>query len=195
VPWIEPPADARERDGQESSPRRSAERRADDVAAAAPAPPRPAPDAGEGAPRTEAPAAHRSLLEQVVERLGDIRREGRHQIAMQLEPADLGTVHVEAVLQGGLASLEIRVELAHARDVLQQGLAQLRQSLSEQGIVPDRVTVHLGLDASGGNPSGRGFAGPDRPPFQGSRPGPSGAAADAPARGRSPSAAAFDFWV
>jgi hypothetical protein len=133
-------------------------------------------------------------VEQVVGRIGLIRREGRHEISLDLEPADLGAVRIEAVLEGRRLTLEIHAELHRSRDILEQALPQLRESLSQHGIVPDRVTVHVGLDASTGESADRGFAAFRRPALPGSLPAASGAAGSV-SRSRQPSPEGFDFWV
>jgi len=157
-------------------------------------PARPFPTAGEETTRTEALAAPRSIAEQVAGRIGLIRREGRHEILLQLEPPDLGAVRIEAVLEGRHLTLEIHAELARSRSILEQALPQLRESLSQQGIVPDRVTVHFGLEASTGESAGREFAAFRRPVFPESLP-VSPRNSGAVSGWREPSPVGFDFWV
>jgi hypothetical protein len=156
--------------------------------------PRPSPTAAEESTRTEAPSAPRSVLEQVVGRIGLIRREGRHEISLQLEPSDLGAVRIDAVLEGGHLTLEIRAQLDRSRHLLEQALPQLRQSLSQHGIVPGRVTVHLGLEASTRESPGREFTAFRRPVFPEPVSASSGNAGTV-GRWREPNPEEFDFWV
>jgi hypothetical protein len=160
-------------------------------AAAAHPPTAAAPE--EGAPPDPA-AVPRSVVEQVTERIGLIRREGRHEVSLRLEPPELGTVHIEAVLEGQHLTLQIRTELEPARAALEQALPQLKESLSQQGIVAGHVTVQLGLDASAREFPGQGFAEFRRPALEEPAPRPSGQTAR-PARWHEPSPQGFDLWV
>jgi flagellar hook-length control protein FliK len=113
----------------------------------------------ESATRTETPAvAPRTVVEQVTERVVFLRRDGRGEITLRLDPPDLGAVRIEAVMEGGRLRLEIRAEAEPARQALEASLPRLRESLAQQGIVADQVSVHLGLDSAprdftGGQPA------------------------------------------
>jgi hypothetical protein len=133
-------------------------------------------------------------MAQVIERLGALRREGQHQISLQLEPSELGTVHVDAVLRGREMTVQIRTELGHARDLLAQSVPQLRETLAQQGIVPTRVTVELGLGASSRDASGRGFSA-FRPPSSPGMPAAPGGDARGAKQGPTAALGAFDVWV
>jgi hypothetical protein len=179
--------------GRDAPRRRSREDTLDEASAAVSSASRLSAGAAEAA-RSEAPAAPRSVLAQVVERIGLLQRDGRHEISIQLEPAELGAVHVDAVLRGSQVRIQIRAELEHARDLLAQSLPQLRESLAQQGIVASRLTVELGLDVSSRDSSGREFTA-SRPPLSPDWPAaPPGRAADVARRGPA-SSGAFDFWV
>ena len=116
--------------------------------------------ASQAEPAVSARSAAEQIAEEVAERLGLIRRPGRHEISLELRPDDLGTVHLAARLEGRQLTLEIRAELAQSRDLLQQALPQLRELLVQQGIDAGRVTVHLGLDTAARDFSGQHFGAP-----------------------------------
>jgi len=166
--------------------------------AIAPPPARAGHAAGAASTRAEAAAPARSVAEQVAARISAIREPGRHEISLELRPPELGTVHVAARLEGRQVTLDIRAELGQARDLLQQALPALRESLEQQGIVAGRVTVHLGLDASPREFSGRDFDG-FRDGFRRARtgtPAASGVAGIAePGLGRASSAGRIDLRV
>jgi hypothetical protein len=150
--------------------------------------------APEESPRPDSAAAPRPVVEQVAERIALIRREGRHEVSLRLEPPGLGTVHIEAVLEGQHLTLQIRTELEPARAALEQALPQLRESLSQQGIAAGRVTVQLGLDASAREFPGQGFAGFHRPAPGEPAPRPA-SPPTRPARWHEPSPQGVDLWV
>jgi hypothetical protein len=175
-------------------PGASASEAGDDRAVAVAVPGQPVAAAEAEVSRAEPAVSARSVAEQIAERLGLIRRPGRHEIALELQPPDLGTVHVAARLEGRHLTLEIRAELAQARDLLQQALPQLRESLVQQGIVAGRISVHLGLDTSARDFSGQHFGAPRHFMLDEALPG-AVARAGAPVRRRQPGSGAFDFWV
>ena len=122
----------------------------------------PAPDSTDVSTRAASVAAPRAAVEQVAERVGLAHREGRDEVSFRLEPPELGAVRIQAVLEGQRLTLHIRTEHEAARVALEQSMPQLRESLSQQGIVAGRVTIELGLDTSARGFSGHDFAGSPR---------------------------------
>lgn len=106
---------------------------------------------GEHAPR---PAA--ALAEQVADRIRSLERPGRHELTVRLDPPDLGSVRIEARLDGNRLALRLVAEGEQARDALQQALPRLRDSLVEHGIVPTRLSVDLGGGGATSQQSPRG---------------------------------------
>lgn len=123
----------------------------------------PAPDPTDGSTRASSPAAPHTAVEQVAERVGLAHREGRGEVSFRLEPPELGAVRIQAVLEGQRLTLHIRTEHDAARAALEQSMPQLRESLSQQGIVAGRITIELGLDTSARGFAGQDFPGPPRP--------------------------------
>jgi hypothetical protein len=154
------------------------------------------------APRSAAPrdasgagsaAAADDVVRQLSSRLGTLPRAGRHELVLQLDPPSLGTVRIEATLDGGQLTLRIHAEDVAARDLLEQGLPRLRQALEREGSTAERVSVQLGLQSDGHPPShGAALARPvpptpmDQPPAS---PQPRRRGATATAR------AAIDLWI
>ena len=146
------------------------------------------------ASRTQAVPVERPVAEQVVERLGVITRDGRHQISLRLDPPELGAVRIDAVLHNRELTLHIRAELAPAREALEQALPWLRDSLAAQGLVGAHVTVDLGLDSAP-----RGFSREGSAAFEGALPSdpnerPRGSEG-APPGGEAARPALVDLWV
>jgi flagellar hook-length control protein FliK len=149
---------------------------------------------GGEASRTQAAPVETPVAEQVVERLGVITRDGRHQISLRLDPPELGAVRIDAVLHNRELTLHIRAELAPAREALEQALPWLRESLAAQGLVAAHVTVDLGLDSAP-----RGFSREGSAAFEGAlssepneRPRES---QGAPPGGEAARPALVDLWV
>ena len=150
--------------------------------------------ASQAEPGVSARSAAEQIAEEVAERLGLFRRPGLHEISLELRPANLGTVHLAARLEGRQLTLEIRAELAQSRDLLQQALPQLRELLVQQGIDAGRVTIHLGLDTAARDSSGQHFGAPRH--FMRDEALPGAVALDgAPVRRRQPGPGGFDFLV
>lgn len=89
----------------------------------------------------------RAVVDQVAQRVLLISRDGQHEVSMRLEPPELGAVRIDAVLTGRQLTLHIRAEQEPTRDLLEQALPRLRESLAQHGIATDRVTVQVGLDS------------------------------------------------
>jgi flagellar hook-length control protein FliK len=132
------------------------------------------------------------VVRQVVPRLAALPRTGRHEIVLRLDPPTLGTVRIEASLDGRELTLRIRAEDAGARELLEQGLPQLRRALEQEGISPGRVSVQLSLEADTRQPAhGAPFQRPALLEAAGPPP-----AAPAPRAARSVvSATGIDLWV
>jgi hypothetical protein len=101
------------------------------------------------------PLTPRVVVDQVVAHTARLEGDGRHAVHVRLEPPDLGAVRIDAVLDGRDLTLTIRTERESARELLADGLGELREALVDHGLVPDRVSVEL--DVAGG-----GYQAPDR---------------------------------
>jgi flagellar hook-length control protein FliK len=152
--------------------------------------------AGHGHATTEPTATGprpEALVRQLVPELAALRREGRHELVLRLDPPELGAVRIEAWLDGRELTLRIRAEDAGARDLLEQGLPRLREALAQEGLSAQRVSVQLGLAAdprhggTGPRPSRSPVIEPER-----AEPAPS---VDHRTRIRAITSAAIDFWI
>ena len=90
-----------------------------------------------------------AVVEQVATRLGELRREGQHEITMRLDPPELGGVTIDARLDGGRLTVHIRAEHGATQELLADALPRLRESLAQQGFVPEQVSVQLGFEGGG----------------------------------------------
>jgi flagellar hook-length control protein FliK len=161
-----------------------------DASGASPAP-RPAggPEATSG-PGSAAGAP--PVVQQLAAGIGRLRRDGRQEVSLRLDPPHLGAVRIEARLDGSQLTLQIHAAVPATRDLLEQELPRLREALAQQGIVPGEVTIGLGLDGSSRRSPGDAFAPPPPAPAPAA---PVRAGAAAPARWRDAGHDGFEFWV
>jgi len=151
------------------------------------------PDEVSEPPARGEPSAPRPLVEQVVTRLTPLR-QGHQEVSLRLEPPDLGSVRVEAVLDGQRLTLRITAEQESAKTLLESTLPRLKESLSQQGFVTDQLTVGLDLDASAREFAGRGFARFERP-MPTDLPARAAESVSAPARWRASATDGLDLWA
>jgi hypothetical protein len=104
------------------------------------------------------------VVDQVVTRLSELRRDGSHEITMRLDPPELGGLTIDARLEGTRLTVHIRAEHGATQELLAEALPRLRESLAQQGFVAEQVSVQLGLEGGGG--SGGGTAREHARPFE-----------------------------
>ncbi|HEY9855038.1 MAG TPA: flagellar hook-length control protein FliK, partial [Stenomitos sp.] len=68
------------------------------------------------------------------------------ELRLQLSPEHLGRMEIRVMSHEGSLSAQIRVDHAQARDMMNVQLAELRQSLADQGIKIDKLEVSVGQD-------------------------------------------------
>ena len=95
------------------------------------------------------PVPVRDAIDQIATRLREVKTPGRHELSVRLDPPDLGTVRIDARLEGATLHVQIRAEHAPTGEMLADAIPRLRESLVQQGFVPADVSVQLGLDNSG----------------------------------------------
>lgn len=75
------------------------------------------------------------------------------ELRLQLSPEHLGRMEIRVMSHEGNLSAQIRVDHTQAREMMQVQLAELRQTLADQGIKIDRLEVSVGQDQRRGEPS------------------------------------------
>lgn len=70
-------------------------------------------------------------------------KDDNKDITIQLEPKELGKTIVKLTAQEGVVTVKILAEHANAKNIIEQGVQQLKQSLAEQGVKYGRVEVEL----------------------------------------------------
>ena len=100
---------------------------------------------------TERSMPRRTVAEQIVGQVANVRHEGRQSMSLRLDPPELGAVRIDVVLDGRHVSLEIRTEHAGARAMVEGSLPAIRQALEDRGFVADQLSVQLGMDTATGS--------------------------------------------
>jgi flagellar hook-length control protein FliK len=119
---------------------------------------------GEGATTPNRPVSAflgDGLMAQVLESL-NLRtwRAGQRELRIQLQPPELGRVDMKIGLDNHQVVLKIHVENPFVKDLIENNLAQLRQSLQDQGLRMDQCAVTVsdhdrpGFGANDENPTG-----------------------------------------
>jgi flagellar hook-length control protein FliK len=85
------------------------------------------------------------LMEQVLQTL-NLRtwKVGQRELRIQLQPPELGRLHMKIGLEDHQVVLKIHVENPFVKDLIENNLAQLRQSLQDQGLRMDKCAVTVG---------------------------------------------------
>ena len=90
-----------------------------------------------------------AVLRQIDDGLRMVTQGGRTAAEIRLEPAELGKMHVRLELEGTQARLYVTTEHAGVRDLVAQGLDQLRRDLLAQGLHSVHVEVRQQDQRSG----------------------------------------------
>jgi flagellar hook-length control protein FliK len=120
---------------------------------AAASPPAPAQALAGAAvpPVSYAEMSHR-VAQAVASRMVAGLRDGNGSLRLQLEPQSLGRVEVQMALQDGRLEATIAAHQAGTRDLLNDGLVRLRETLGQLGM---NVAVINVVDGSGGRGDGK----------------------------------------
>jgi len=92
-----------------------------------------------------------ALSEGMAQVIEVIRNRNGHKGRMVLEPPELGTVRIEILSSRDQVRLHLFVENAQARDLVDQSLDVLRQSLSRQGLTLAETMVDIDAGGNGGH--------------------------------------------
>jgi flagellar hook-length control protein FliK len=91
-----------------------------------------------------------TLSEGMAQVIEVIRNRNGHKGRMVLEPPELGTVRIEIQSSRDQVRLHLFVENAQARDLVDQSMDVLRQSLSRQGLTLAETMVDIDAGGNGG---------------------------------------------
>jgi flagellar hook-length control protein FliK len=82
------------------------------------------------------PQVEQPVAEQVATKVTSLRldEDGRHEVTLDLHPAELGSVGVDVVVDAGRVHVSIRAEQSGAAELLRSSIDELRRLLAEQGL-------------------------------------------------------------
>ena len=111
--------------------------------------------------RSDPNAGPKAMSQQVMQRFGEILgqrllqqiNQGAWKVEIALEPADLGSIQIELEWRNGELEASFKVGQALTRDLLQDGLPRLRETLERAGI--DVASVYVGDQGRQQSSSGR----------------------------------------
>ncbi|GAB6058083.1 flagellar hook-length control protein FliK [Desulfonatronum parangueonense] len=115
---------------------------------------------------SNAPAPHRSVLNQVNSGLLQNLGQGRQQLTLQLNPADLGSLTVNLKVVGKEIQAVLRAESSEARQIIAENMPLLRQSLESQGLRVTRLEVSTQLQDQSQNQFTQHWHGSEGQKFQ-----------------------------
>ncbi len=74
-------------------------------------------------------------------RIGMMMNNGVHTATMQLNPAELGSIHIQLSMQGDSTSVQFQTQNGDTSDLIEKMLPRLNSSLEQQGLRLDEVKV------------------------------------------------------
>ncbi len=90
-----------------------------------------------------APAFDQGILQQISKKLTAITLRNAGEISIQLEPENLGKIRVRLGLKDGIMTARIGVENENVRQIVEANLANLRETLENQGITLQGLDVSV----------------------------------------------------
>ncbi len=92
------------------------------------------------------------IFQQMVERFKLDIRQGVSQLEMRLYPEELGRLALKLTMEEGIVNARIVTETLQAKELIEQNLPQLRETMAKEGIRWDEVTVDVSHDGLSENP-------------------------------------------
>lgn len=92
----------------------------------------------------------------VMSRIGDLAANGVQQAELHLNPAEMGPIVVRIAVEQGLTQVDFQAAHAATRDLLEQSLSQLAQSLQDDGLTLGNSSVSSLPEQGGASQGGYG---------------------------------------
>jgi flagellar hook-length control protein FliK len=87
----------------------------------------------------ELQAKHASAM--VGERILMMLNQGKQEVTIRLDPAELGSMHIKLQIQQDQLQVAIQTQVGQSREIIEQNLPRLREQLAQQGISLGEATV------------------------------------------------------
>jgi flagellar hook-length control protein FliK len=91
----------------------------------------------------------KELISQVVNKAQLLLKQNSSEMNIQLKPDFLGKMTIKVTLADGVVTARFLTENQQVKNVLEQNIQSLRQSLEAQGIKVDKTEVNVQLDSGG----------------------------------------------
>ena len=85
-------------------------------------------------------------LPKILHRMVLMAQSGEQKGIIHISPPDLGRLDLEVVVSQGRLQAHMNAENLQAKEMIEANLGQLRQQLTDQGFIVDRIEVKVGLD-------------------------------------------------
>ncbi len=76
-------------------------------------------------------------------------------LTMRLQPPELGDLRIRMIVHGQRVTAQIDADTVRAQSLLKNNLGMLQRALEQQGMVVERLTVHLAQSGHTGEPTER----------------------------------------
>ena len=86
----------------------------------------------------------RTVLDQIVSKVSVRMSGGREEMRIHLEPPSLGSLQLKVAVEGRTVNATIIADNSITRDIVQSNINQLKESLAEQGMKLDSLSVLVG---------------------------------------------------
>lgn len=92
------------------------------------------------------------LFQQMVEKFRLDIKQGVSQMEIRLHPAELGNMYLKLTVEKGLVTAQFLAESVRVKELIEQNIAQLRDTFAKDGITWDKITVDVSQDNLRENP-------------------------------------------
>lgn len=92
------------------------------------------------------------VFQQIVESFKLDVKQGVSQMQMRLYPEELGSLLLKLTLEEGLVTARFVTETVHVKEMIEENLPHLRESMIAEGIFWDKISVDVGQDGLTENP-------------------------------------------
>lgn len=90
----------------------------------------------------------------VGERIMMMINQGKQEVNIRLDPAELGSMHIKLQVQQEQVQVAIQTQVGQSRDIIEQNLPRLREQLAQQGINLGEASVEQQSKQNQGNSQG-----------------------------------------
>lgn len=88
----------------------------------------------------------RNVIDQVLQKVELLIRDGKSEINMQLSPENLGKLSIKVSVEQGTVTAKVYAETLQVKEIIETNLNVLKDALSEKGISVSSLEVQVGQD-------------------------------------------------